>query len=102
MPAIPPLETFGRRIMICGPSNAGKSTLAVAIGRRLGLPVVHLDQLNHLHSQDWARVFITGGDLAIGTGIGEVLLKGTDPKAAMQAVAKALQQTYDRDIKPKL
>lgn len=50
---IPPLETFGPRIMICGPSNSGKSTLAVAIGNRLALPVVHLDQLHHLPNTNW-------------------------------------------------
>lgn len=61
-----------------------------------------LDQMDHLHSQDWARVFITGGDLALGNGIGKVLLEGADPKTAMGEVAKALQTTYDRDIKPKL
>ena len=50
---IPPLETFGPRIMICGPSNAGKSTLAAAIGSKLQLPVVHLDRFYHLPDSDW-------------------------------------------------
>lgn len=63
---------------------------------------VSLDQLDHLRSQDWARVFITGGDLAIGNGMGTVLLEGADPKSAMEEVTKTLQTTYDRDIKPKL
>ena len=49
----PPLETLGPRIMICGPSNAGKSTLAVAIGRKLGLEPVHLDLLFHLPFTNW-------------------------------------------------
>jgi adenylate kinase family enzyme len=44
---------LGRRIMICGPSNSGKSTLAVALGQKLGLPVVHLDILQHLPGTDW-------------------------------------------------
>jgi len=44
---------LGPRIMICGPSNSGKSTLAVALGRKLGLPVVHLDTLQHLPGTDW-------------------------------------------------
>ena len=54
MSHIPPLSSFGRRIMICGPSNSGKSTLAVAIGRTLGVPAVHLDRLSHLPNTDWA------------------------------------------------
>ena len=53
MPEFPPLETFGDRIMICGPSNAGKSTLAAAIGRKRGLPVVHLDRLHNLPNTYW-------------------------------------------------
>jgi adenylate kinase family enzyme len=51
----PPLETFGRRIMICGPSNTGKSTLASAVSRKLGIDAVHLDQLRHLPNTDWVR-----------------------------------------------
>lgn len=39
--------------MICGPSNSGKSTLAAAIGRRLGIEPVHLDTLRHLPNTDW-------------------------------------------------
>jgi len=34
-----------RRIAVIGPLGAGKSTLAVELGRRLGLPVHHLDTL---------------------------------------------------------
>ncbi len=49
----PPLESFGRRIMICGPSNSGKSTLAAAIGRKLGVPAIHLDQLRHYPGSNW-------------------------------------------------
>lgn len=48
-----PLESLGPRIMICGPSNSGKSTLALAISRKLGLPAVHLDQLRFVPDSDW-------------------------------------------------
>lgn len=36
---------LGHRIMIVGCPGAGKSTLARALSQRLGLPVIHLDQL---------------------------------------------------------
>lgn len=48
-----PLPALGRRIVILGPTNAGKSTLAVAIGRALDIPAVHLDQFRHLPHTDW-------------------------------------------------
>lgn len=48
-----PLKALGQRIMILGPSNAGKSTLAAAIGAGLDLPIVHLDQFQHLPNTDW-------------------------------------------------
>jgi adenylate kinase family enzyme len=50
-----PLEALGDRIMVCGPSNAGKSTLAVAIGQKLGMTVFHVDQFRHRHGTDWVQ-----------------------------------------------
>src|SRR5690349_8427597 len=55
MSDIPSLESLGRRIMICGPSTAGKSTLALALSRKLGIPAVHLDLLRHLPDTDWVQ-----------------------------------------------
>ncbi len=52
---VPAIETLGRRIVIFGPSNAGKSTLAAALGHRLGIPVVHLDLLRHLPDTNWQQ-----------------------------------------------
>lgn len=34
-----------RRVLVIGSGGAGKSTLAVRLGERLGLPVIHLDAL---------------------------------------------------------
>jgi len=53
MGEFPSLEALGPRIMICGPSNAGKSTLARALGQQLDRQVVHLDLLYHLPFTDW-------------------------------------------------
>lgn len=40
-----------RRVAVVGPGGAGKSTFARELGRRLGLPVVHLDE--HYWSPAW-------------------------------------------------
>lgn len=47
------LDELGPRICIIGPSNSGKSTLAIAIARSRGLQPIHLDQLHHLPNTDW-------------------------------------------------
>jgi adenylate kinase family enzyme len=49
----PPLSALGNRIIILGPSNSGKSTLAQALAHRLDVPPVHLDQFRHLPNTDW-------------------------------------------------
>lgn len=67
--AKPVLADLGTRICIMGPSNSGKSTLASAIGRARGLPIIHLDQLYHKPNSDWqpraAEAFIALHDQAI-------------------------------------
>ncbi len=50
-----PLSALGPRIMICGPSNAGKSTLALAIAAKVGGEVHHLDLMRHQPGTDWVQ-----------------------------------------------
>ncbi|MBN9307742.1 AAA family ATPase [Devosia sp.] len=52
---LPTLESLGPRIMICGPSNAGKSTLAVALARKLDAEPYHVDLFRHLPGTDWVQ-----------------------------------------------
>ena len=47
------LDALGPRICVLGPSNSGKSTLAVAIGRARDMPPIHLDLLYHRPNTDW-------------------------------------------------
>ncbi|MEO0982522.1 MAG: AAA family ATPase [Pseudomonadota bacterium] len=66
-----PLRSLGERIIVLGPSNAGKSTLALALSEKLRLPVVHLDQLRHLPNTNWRErsdeEFAALHDRAIGS-----------------------------------
>jgi len=55
MPDIPPLETFGPRIMVCGPSNSGKSTLCAALARKIGAEAFHVDLFRHLPGTNWVQ-----------------------------------------------
>ena len=50
-----PLAALGQRIMVWGPSNAGKSTLAVAIANKLAMPAMHVDLFRHLPDTDWVQ-----------------------------------------------
>ncbi|KKB09741.1 hypothetical protein [Devosia chinhatensis] len=52
---LPTITSLGHRIVIMGPSNAGKSTLASALGQCLHLPVHHLDVYRHLPHTDWQQ-----------------------------------------------
>ena len=47
------ISDLGPRIMVCGPSNSGKSTLARAIGWKLDRPAIHMDLLYHLPNTNW-------------------------------------------------
>lgn len=64
-----PLEALGQRIMICGPSNAGKSTLARALAEQRRQAPVYLDLLFHLPNTNWVprlkEEFIALHDAAI-------------------------------------
>lgn len=53
MADLPSLASLGRRIMILGTTNAGKSTLGDAIGRKLGIEPIHADALYHQPNTDW-------------------------------------------------
>lgn len=55
MREFPPLASLGERIMVCGPSNSGKSTLSVALAGKLGLEIFHLDLFRHLPDTDWVE-----------------------------------------------
>ncbi|GAB3562310.1 ABC transporter substrate-binding protein [Spelaeicoccus albus] len=61
-----------------------------------------IKQLPHTRSQDWARVFIPGGDKILTDGFTKVFTENADPKSALADVKKKLEQAYKTDVKPNL
>lgn len=119
VPALLPLAALGPRIMVCGPSNSGKSTLARAIGWTLGRPAIHLDLLYHLPNTSWTprpkEAFVALHDDAIagdrwvieGNYFGTIpqrlsratgiVLLGSEPwRAAARNVRRTLFETRNR------
>ncbi|MEU7139581.1 ABC transporter substrate-binding protein [Nocardia sp. NPDC046473] len=63
---------------------------------------VAIDQLAVTKSQDYARVFVPGGDQIIGTGLEQIGLQNADPATVFANVTGQLQAIIDRQITPKL
>jgi sn-glycerol 3-phosphate transport system substrate-binding protein len=63
---------------------------------------VALDQLPHTRPQDYARVFLPGGDRIISAGLESIGLTGSDVTTTFTDINKQLQVILDRQIKRKL
>jgi len=63
---------------------------------------VAVNQLQHTRSQDYARVFLPGGDRIIGAGLESIGLKGADVTTTFTQINKQLQVIVDRQITRKL
>lgn len=59
---------------------------------------VAVNQLELTRSQDFARVFIPGGDRELAQGLQKILSANADVKATLEAAANAIQTTFDRDL----
>lgn len=86
-----PIGDIGRRIVIMGPTNAGKSTLAVALGNKLDIPALHIDLFRHLPNTDWQQrpddEFAAIHDAAIAGP--EWVMEGNYTKLLPQRLARA-------------
>jgi sn-glycerol 3-phosphate transport system substrate-binding protein len=63
---------------------------------------VAFEQLPHTRPQDYARVFLPGGDRVISAGLESIGLRGADVGVTFGSIQKQLQAIYDRQIKRKL
>ncbi|MEE2030991.1 ABC transporter substrate-binding protein [Rhodococcus chondri] len=61
-----------------------------------------VDQLAVTRSQDYARVFVPGGDQIIGTGLERIALQNADVATTFADVQQQLQRVIDRQITPNL
>jgi adenylate kinase family enzyme len=104
---LPEIEALGRRIMILGPSNSGKSTLAVAIAEKLGLAAVHLDQLRHLPHTNWEErpdkdfvalhdAAILGPEWVIEGGYSKVMEQRLQRATGILVITDTLPRRYRR------
>jgi len=61
-----------------------------------------VEQLARARNQDYARVFLPGGDLAIASTIQTILTTGADPAASLQALRDQLNDLYKGDVESRL
>ncbi|WP_066904661.1 ABC transporter substrate-binding protein [Millisia brevis] len=61
-----------------------------------------IDQLPETKPQDYARVFIPGGDKIIGTGYERIGLQNAEVEGALADMANQIEQIYTSQIQPKL
>ncbi len=59
---------------------------------------VAVSQLERTRSQDFARVFIPGGDRELSQGLQKILSANADVQETLEAAATAIQTTFDRDL----
>lgn len=59
---------------------------------------VAVEQLELTRSQDFARVFIPGGDRELSQGLQRILSADADVEDTLQGVADSIQTTFDRDL----
>ncbi|WP_432543282.1 ABC transporter substrate-binding protein [Kineococcus sp. SYSU DK002] len=61
-----------------------------------------VDQLANTRTQDYARVFVPGGDQSTVTAWEKVMLQGTTSKDAWGTAQAEVQRSYEADVKPLL
>jgi len=63
---------------------------------------IAVDQLAHTRSQDYARVFLPGGDREIGIANSDILTQQANITDRLAKLQSTLTGIYTSDVKPKL
>ncbi len=63
---------------------------------------IAVDQLSHTRSQDYARVFLPGGDREIGIASSDILTQQAKITDRLAKLKSTLTDIYTTDVKPKL
>lgn len=61
-----------------------------------------VEQLARARSQDYARVFLPGGDRAISLALQTILTTNVAPEPALTTLRDQLHRLYERDVEPRL
>lgn len=61
-----------------------------------------VDQMEHTRSQDWARVFVPGGDQSTVTAWESVMLQGAASKDVWATAQAEILKSYETDVEPLL
>ena len=61
---------------------------------------VAIDQLPNTRSQDYARVFLPGGDLEMANHMASILTENKDVQTEMDSLKAALEKIYTEQVKP--
>lgn len=59
---------------------------------------VAVEQLANTRSQDYARVFVSGGDKALASALQTILSSDADVTETMTTAQQAIQTSFDRDL----
>lgn len=61
-----------------------------------------VDQLETTRVQDWARVFVPGGDKELTTALEKIMLQKADPAKAFEAATTSIEKSYKQNVEPYL
>jgi sn-glycerol 3-phosphate transport system substrate-binding protein len=79
-----------------------KSADTSSLTSKQPLSQVAIDQLDVTRAQDYARVFLPGGDLEMANSCADVLTQSKDVGSEMGSLKSTLEKIYQTQVKPKL